>query len=586
MGIQVMLSFSFTIVAILGTVFVSSALLLRFSYEMRVQEDSGTQNILSQVNFNLDDYLKRIMHVSDTIYYGPIKNTDLAEDNISDEFSLLYEDNKEYAVSLSLFDAEGNPVESAPFNELKQAVNPTTTDWLSSALTRMENFHFFTPGVQNLFLDPDYAHQWTLPVSRYVELTYDGRITDGVLLVDMRFDGIAQICQNAELSNGGYVYLIDRDGEIIYHPKQQLIYSGIFSENNVVAATYSDGTHFENFSESDRHVTVKSIGYTGWKLVGVVPAQLFLLDTSQFLVFVTTLLFFGLLMVFLNLRISSHIATPIKQLDNAVKRFEAGTKDIEISADGCSEVQHLAKSIESMVRTLERLQIDIIKRETDKRRIELEVLQSQINPHFLYNSLDSVIWMTESGQYEEAITMVTSLARLFRIALSRGSNIIPVDSEIAHAKHYLVIQKIRYKNKFDTRITIDEDTKTLYTLKLCVQPLLENAIYHGMASADGDGLIELCSKRMGDDLIIEVRDNGLGMRPEVCAGLLQNKQVESTSGSGIGLYNVHRRIKLAFGEEYGLDISSEPDVGTSVRIKIPALTPEQAKSTEVHFDEE
>ena len=231
-----------------------------------------------------------------------------------------------------------------------------------------------------------------------------------------------------------------------------------------------------------------------------------------------------------------------------------------------------------MVSTMRHLMDDIVRQEGEKRRSELEVLQSQINPHFLYNTLDSVIWMTESGQQTEAIQMVTSLARLFRISLSKGKSIIPLADELEHARHYMNIQQIRYKNKFTTEIAARPGTEGLYTLKLIIQPLLENAIYHGMASAEDDGLIRVTAYREGEDLLIDVEDNGLGMRPELAASLLDEDRPEvRTKGSGIGVRNVHQRVGLTFGEGYGLAIFSEPDEGTLVRIRLPALDREEAE---------
>ena len=173
--------------------------------------------------------------------------------------------------------------------------------------------------------------------------------------------------------------------------------------------------------------------------------------------------------------------------------------------------------------------------------------------------------------------MVTSLARFFRISLSKGKNIIPLSDELDHARHYMNIQQIRFKNRFTSQIQAGPDTEGLYTLKLIVQPILENAIYHGMANAEDDGLIQVSAYREGDALIVDVADNGLGMRPEVAASLLDEDRPEvRTSGSGIGVRNVHQRIRLTFGAGYGLTILSEPDEGTLVRIRLPALTREEA----------
>ena len=231
-----------------------------------------------------------------------------------------------------------------------------------------------------------------------------------------------------------------------------------------------------------------------------------------------------------------------------------------------------------MVSTMHHLMDDIVQQEAQKRRSELEVLQSQINPHFLYNTLDSVIWMTEAGRYDEAIQMVTSLARLFRISLSRGSSIIPLADELEHARHYMNIQQIRYKNRFTTEITAEPGTEGLYTLKLIVQPILENAIYHGMSAAEDEGVISVRAYRREDDLFIDVEDNGMGMRPEVAEQLLEeHRPAINTKGSGIGVRNVHQRIQLTFGRQYGLTIQSEPDEGTLVRIHLPALDEEESR---------
>ena len=574
MSIQMVISLSFTTVAVVGMIFMGLSLFWRFSSATGELVAENSQRVLAQVNLNLDSYLRSMMRVSDTMYYRVIKSADLGRDSLTAPMELLYEDDRDSLVSIALFDLRGGLVSAVPLSTLKQPADLTQTGWFLSALQKKENLHFSTPHVQDLFEDPDYHYQWVVSLSRYVQLTRDGATEGGVLLVDMGFAGIEQVCRNVELPNGGYLYLIDGSGELIYHPRQQLIYSGLQEENNQAAARYRDGTHSEEFQGQRRQVTVKTVGYTGWKLVGVVPVEGgFVSDSRQIFLFGLSLLLFSIfLMAFLNFRISAHISDPIRRLEQSIKELEAGREDVEIEEGGCYEVQRLGPSIRSMVSTMRHLMDDIIEQEGQTRRSELEVLQSQINPHFLYNTLDSVIWMTEAGRYEEAIQMVTSLARLFRISLSRGKSIIPLADELEHARHYMNIQQIRYKNKFTTQINALPGTDGLYTMKLIVQPILENAIYHGMASAEDDGLITVTARREGEDLVIDVADNGLGMRPEVAASLLDEDRPEiRTSGSGIGVRNVHRRIRLTFGDRYGLTIFSEPDEGTTVRIRLPAL---------------
>ena len=578
MSIQMVLSLSFTAVAAVGILLMGVSLIWRYSSASEQLVAENSQRVLAQANLNLDSYLKRMMRIADTAYYRVIKNSDLAEDSLTSQLSLLYEANRDDLVSLAVFDSRGGLVSSVPLSLMKQDADPARSDWFQAASGNMENLHFSTPHVQNIFGDPDYPYRWVVSLSHHVQLTRDGATEVGVLLVDMSFNGIEQVCRDVSLANGGYLYLIDKGGELIYHPRQQLIYAGLLEENNRTAAGYRDGSHVEVFQGQSRQVTIKTVGYTGWKLVGVAPAARWLTSSPSLFLFGLALLLFAIfLMAFLNFLISARIADPIRRLEQSIKALEGGREDVVIEEGGCYEVQHLSRSVRSMVSTMRHLMDDIIQQEAQKRRSELEVLQSQINPHFLYNTLDSVIWMTESGQQEEAIQMVTSLARLFRISLSRGKSVIPLSDELEHARHYMNIQKIRFKNRFTIQIEAGPGTEGLYTLKLVVQPLLENAIYHGMASAEDDGRIRVAAYVEGEDLVIDVEDNGLGMRPDVAASLLDEDRPEVRgSGSGIGVRNVHQRIRLTFGEGYGLAIFSEPDEGTLVRIRLPALTREEA----------
>lgn len=574
-SIQVILSLSFTAVAVAGMIFLGLTLFLRFSASNNAQLAKNSQRVLAQVNLNLDAYLRGMMRVSDTMYYRVIKNADLESDSLDAQMALLYENNRDSLVSIAVFAQSGELVSATPLATLKKSVSPQRQDWFAAAVDRIENLHFSTPHVQNLFEDPDYRYRWVVSLSRQVELTRAGSIEGGVLLVDMSFSGIEQICKDVELaSSDGYLYLIDGDGEIIYHPRQQLIYAGLLEENNRTAAGYEDGSHAETFGGAKRQVTVKTVGYTGWKLVGVVPADNIWDNYGQLLLFFLFVVLFSIfLLVFVNLHLSERISVPIKTLERAVKELEAGREEVDIDVSGPYEIERLGHSIRSMVSTMRHLMDDIIEQEAQKRRSELDVLQSQINPHFLYNTLDSVVWMTENGRTDEAILMVTSLARFFRISLSRGSNIIPIADELEHARHYLTIQKMRYKNKFSAVIAAEDGVKGLYTIKLIVQPILENAIYHGMAYADGDGEITVRARRDGEDVVIEVADNGPGMPEEMVERLLDQSYAAApgTKGSGIGLRNVHQRIRLTFGEEYGLAIHSEPDAGTTVCIRLPVL---------------
>ncbi|OOM75163.1 sensor histidine kinase YehU [Clostridium puniceum] len=571
-SIQHIISVSFTVISVIGMVIVGGALYFRFINSTEFMVSENNRAMLEQVNLNLDNYLRNMMKVSDTTYYSVIKKKDLATENINKEMDLLYETNKDSLISICVFSELGEVISASPVGQLKSSVNPRDSEWFTKALIRKENLHFSTPHVQNLFVDPSYKYKWVVSLSRAVELTNNKKITSGVLLVDINFSGIEQICKSVNVGKSGYVYLVDREGEVIYHPRQQLIYSNLIEENNKEQATYEDGNHMETFQDEKRLVTVKTVGYTGWKIVGITPMSDITSDYQQISLFAVFIMFFAVfILVFLNMFVSSRIANPIKSLEKSVKKLENGVKDVDISISGSYEIQHLGKAIRSMVTQMHTLMDNIMIEQESKRKSELDALQAQINPHFLYNTLDSIIWMIENENYDGAIIMVTALARLFRISLSKGKNIITVRDEIEHARNYLTIQNIRYKNKFTYDIEVDQKTLNFASIKLIIQPLIENAIYHGMEFMGGDGEILVKTYIKEEDLYIDVVDNGLGMLQEVADTLLTNEAKIEKKSSGIGLKNVHERIQLYFGKAYGLKIYSEPDEGTTISIHMPCV---------------
>lgn len=572
-SIRYIISVSFTVVAVVGMIIVGVSFYLKSIHTTETMVLENNKSMIEQVNLNLDSYLRNMMKVSDGIYYNVIKRKDLVEESMNKEMDLLYETNKSSLVSICLFSEYGEVIAASPIAQLKKSIDPRNSDWFISAVDKRENLHFSTPHVQNLFVDTNYKYRWVVSLSRSVELTYDGKIIPGVLLVDMNFSGIEQICKSVDMGKSGYIYLIDGDGEIIYHPRQQLIYSNLIDENTEESAVYEDGNHIEEFLGEKRIVTVKTVGYTGWKIVGVKPINELTSNYAQvgtFAIFILLAVIF--ILVAVNLFVSTRITSPIRALEKSVNELESGVMDVDISVKGSQEIKHLGNAIKSMVNNMKKLMDDIVIEQEAKRKSELNVLQAQINPHFLYNTLDSIIWMIENEKYDGAIVMVTALARLFRISLSKGKNIIALRDELEHAKSYLTIQNIRYKNKFDYYIEADSEILDLACIKLVIQPLIENAIYHGMEFMYGDGEILVKAYTKEDSLYIDIIDNGLGMTEESINLLLTSENIGSKKGSGIGLKNVNERIQLYFGKEYGLNIYSEPDEGTTIRIHMPKIS--------------
>lgn len=569
-SIQLLISISFTTISVIAMIFMGVVLYTQFAERSKRTAIETNKQLLDQASFNVNTYIRNMMNISDTMYYSVIKNRDLTYEPLDEELTLLYEANKDYLVSIACVSQDGAVVAAAPVSTRKEGIDIMDQSWFQRANMRIENLHFSTPHVQNLFESSNYRYYWVVSLSRSVELTNAGGIRRGVLLVDMNFSAIEQLLSKVNEKDNGYVYLMDSNGELIYHPNQKAIYSKLMFENNKVAATYQDGDTMETFNGDKRVVIIKTLGYTGWKLVSVTPIKEFSVNLNQIKFFTVMIAIIAVMIILVaNNIISARVTDPIIKLEKSIKYLESGNLEREIFIGGTHEISHLGKTITSMVAQLRNLMDEMVIEQKEKRKSELDALQAQINPHFLYNTLDSVVWMIESKRYQEAISMITSLANLFRISLSKGKNVISIKDEILHAKYYMDIQIVRYKNKFNVIYQIDPEIENYSTIKLIVQPILENAIYYGVEHMDGEGEIILKGYFDNDDICIEVTDNGMGIPKEMIPLLLSDDTRVHKRGSGIGLCNINQRIQLYFKGNYGLEIESELDEWTTVRIRLP-----------------
>ena len=315
---------------------------------------------------------------------------------------------------------------------------------------------------------------------------------------------------------------------------------------------------------------------------GMIDREVFLLcGNKKHDVIWLLLLIVGIILVFTDILLFHDFTNPVYQLLDTMQEFGKGNYKVKAAENGIGELKTLSAHFNIMAEKLQNQMDEIRRNEREKRKMEKKLLQSQINPHFLYNTLDSIIWMIQSGEYKGAEQMVSSLAKFFRISLSQGKDIIPLEKELEHATSYLAIQNIRFKDKFE--FSVQADKKLLHYLcpKLSIQPLLENAIYHGMEGVYDDGEITISVYEKDNLIHIDVSDNGLGMPEKVVEYIMHNRVVSSKRGSGIGVRNVDERIKLIYGEQYGVTIESELDEGTTATIIIPKLE----ETAEINSDE-
>lgn len=385
--------------------------------------------------------------------------------------------------------------------------------------------------------------------------------------VDVRFSGLGASINGVGIGQHGYCYLMDNLGNMVYHPQQQLLYAGIKGEETSRLAALKSGTYVEDTVI----YSVQDVPDSNWRVVGVSYIDETVNESvwqmARITVGTAVLILAAALLV--GWIISHMLSRPLQQLETAMEQFEQDADGFTFQpVAGTREVQELSDSFGHMVGRIQRLMTTVREEEIDLRKTELKALQAQINPHFLYNTLDSIAWMCERGKNADAVKMVHALAKLFRISISKGHELIPIEKELQHAEAYLLIQKFRYKNQFTYHFTVDESCLHDLCNKITLQPIIENAITHGLDLLVEPGHIEIEVAADGDDVLFKVSDDGIGMPPEQVAELLQNEPSDRT---GIGIKNVNDRLRIYFGPQYGLSIESVPDEGTTVTIRMPRV---------------
>jgi two-component system sensor histidine kinase YesM len=571
-SIKTILTFAIAVVSISFTLLVSAILFSQFSSTIRENATVSTREIVRQVNANLNYYTNDILTVAG--YAGDLskQTNNLSRTEIEQRLRSIV-DSRQDIVCLILFDLEGNILLStidAPVRPKEELTNQT---WFTRALGGEGNFYFTGPHVQQLFTS---SYPWVITYSQQISyINEEGELSQGLLLIDMNFSAVSELCQSAKLGNTGYVYFIDNNGKIVYHPYQQLINSNLFDEDLDSVQEHIFGTFTNTFEGRERLVIINTVNNARWRIVGVAYMDELMAGLNQYTTVMIIVLAFCIVITILLARsVSAYISRPIRELERLMNSVERGDFSAPPTVGGNQEVAALSQTFALMVGRIRQLMDDIVKSQEMKRKFELDALQAKINPHFLYNTLDSVVWMAEQNDTEGVITMITALAKLFRISISKGRDIITLSEELEHVRNYLIIQQIRYQDKFEFTISMEEGMENLPTIKLIVQPIVENAIYHGIKYLQEMGHIDIkVFKRKPGAIVIEVRDNGVGMDAQKLDTILSLEGPPHKSGAGIGVRNVHQRIQLYYGSDYGLEISSELDEGTLVRLVIPEQAP-------------
>ena len=296
-------------------------------------------------------------------------------------------------------------------------------------------------------------------------------------------------------------------------------------------------------------------------------------NNRVFLLIIGALVSMGFIIVFIvffSYYIPLSISRPITHITEVTNKVAEGDLAVRSMVFEGEETNRLSTSLNSMIDKINELLSQVTTEQIRLRKAEFELLQSQINPHFLYNTLDAIVWLAESGEKEKVVSTVSSLSNFFRASLNQGKDIVTIKEDIGHVRSYLEIQQIRYQDILDYEIDVPENVYPYLIPKITIQPLVENALYHGIKNKRGKGKITITGEKFDDYVTITIADNGQGITEDRLKVVLNNINNRSESEkTTYGLYNVNERIRLDFGEEYGINIDSEYGKGTKVSIKLP-----------------
>ncbi len=402
-------------------------------------------------------------------------------------------------------------------------------------------------------------------------------LCQGVVLIDMKLDVVKNIFADMTVGLGGFLFIEDSQGEIVYAPVSDIVYR--VRTEWLASPLTSEVITVRRIKGADYQIIAKRSDKSSWKTIGVFPLNEIMRQVSM--IYYYSLIIAGITVVIAFLAsifFTGSIARPVIKLRSLMKEAEEGNLAVRYEGRQEDEIGHLGKSFNTMIEEIQKL-IDMVYREQQsKREAELKILQEQIKPHFLYNTLDTIQWMAQDHGADDIVKIVGALTSLFRIGLSKGKEMIRVSDELEHVKSYLIIQKARYEDKFDFSLDIVEEVLPLMVLKLTVQPLVENAIYHGIKERRGHGTIRVQAFARDGMLVFRVTDDGVGMSAEKLTAVRSLLSASPSGGSerdGYGLRNVNERIQLSFGRQYGLRFESAPDTGTTVEILHPLVAPEE-----------
>ena len=523
--------------------------------------ESQSREINKQIVLNYENYINSVIETANFIQFSSLR-MDIEDDyeKLQDIFTFNSSIKKD-VVSIYLFDINGNKILGDDLLSTSNSLLESEI-WFVKAIQESDITHFSAPHSSGLSLRRD---ENVIFLSRSVEYIQKGIKRTGVMLIELNFKTLIELAEKTNLGQGGHILILDDKDSLIYLSKSSSEVPYKESEELIIK-NFLGGVNAK-INSIEYYININTLIQTRWRIATINNVNDIAKAREQmvYILFIILILSLGATTA-ISIYISKRITSPLNKLKDSILRLESGDFHTKVEVKGQKEVVRLSNSFNNMIDEIRTLMDKVVDEQRKKRRNELRALQNQINPHFLYNTLDSIVWLAENHRSDDVITTVISLARFFRISISKGAARITVKEEISHIENYLTIQKIRYVDKFRYTLDISDDVLNLKVMKLILQPIVENAIYHGIG--DDMELISIRAYRDNDFLYFEVENTGYGItedKIEEIYKILNGTTIENS----VGMRNVFQRIKLFYGERANIKINSVLDEKTTIKIIIP-----------------
>lgn len=567
--------FATVAVLVLSAVVIVTCVSMKFTNTSIFENSSEyTHTIIQQMNQNIDSYIDYMENIAYLISSNEDVQDYLFDEKIDNEgrYRILNQfqtilDSRSDIRNVGIISKNGRMLINDGSKSVNQDLDLNTQEWYATALEKPNGPILTSSHVQHIISG---ERPWVITLSRGIRDRSGSGEKEGVFFIDLNYSAISELCDQSTVGTKGYAFILDAKGNIVYHPQQQQLYNELQTENISLIMDTDEDTVLTGTGNDGKLYSISRSEKTGWTVVDCTNVKELLSKSRQAQsVYVLTAIILVIVALLFSRFMARSITLPIQKLRDSMKKVQEGDFSVsDVVVDSKNEIGSLTKSFDVMTHRIHELMEQNVHEQEEKRKSELKALQSQINPHFLYNTLDSIIWMAEGKKNEEVVLMTASLARLLRQSISNEDEVVPIANEVEYARGYLTIQKMRYKDKLEFQIEVDSSILYIPLIKLVLQPIIENAIYHGLKYKESKGLLIVKGFMKDGNAVLQVIDDGVGMDEETLAHIYDKHKVNYHS-NGVGVYNVQKRLKLYYGEDYGITYTSELGKGTTATITIP-----------------